>query len=120
MSCEPLRLRAIDEADLQIIAACLQDALVPLSEMAYLAEEQRFLAAFCRFCRERRSGPAAGDRLLMRQSALRFDGVSAVRYRGLDKDTGGLGFELLTIIAEPKEAAVQITLLFAGDAAIQL
>ncbi len=43
---EPLRLRAEAAADYDVISACLQDALMPLSEMAYLAEEKRFVAVF--------------------------------------------------------------------------
>ena len=43
---ERLRLRAVDADDLSVIAACLQDALVPLSEMAYLPDQRRFMAAF--------------------------------------------------------------------------
>ena len=34
-----LRLRALDQDDLQVVAACLQDALVPLREMAFMADE---------------------------------------------------------------------------------
>src|SRR5690606_18179883 len=33
-----LRLRAVDAEDLRVIAACLQDALIPLHEMVYLPE----------------------------------------------------------------------------------
>ena len=52
-----LRLRAMDEDDLQVIAACLQDALVPLREMAFMGEERRFMAAFNRFQWERLADP---------------------------------------------------------------
>ena len=41
-----LRLKAVDAEDLSVIAACLQDALIPLREMVYLPDEHRFLAAF--------------------------------------------------------------------------
>ena len=59
---EGLRLKAVDGDDLSVIAACLQDALIPLSEMAYLADEQRFLAAFTRFRRECLADPDAAAR----------------------------------------------------------
>jgi len=116
-----LRLRAEDQADLSVIAACLQDALIPLSEMAYLAEEHRFLAAFTRFRRECLADPTTCEGLTVCQAALRFDEVEAVKYRGLDPGLGGVKLELLTLMAETgPDDLTHVTLLFAGDAAIQL
>ena len=116
-----LRLRAIDADDLSVIAACLQDALIPLSEMAYLAEEGRFMAAFTRFQRERLADPASPEGLTQCQSALTLSEIQAVKYRGLDSRFGGVKHALLTMFAEPApDGKVHITLLFAGDAAIQL
>jgi hypothetical protein len=118
---ERLRLRAVDAEDLSVIAACLQDALIPLSEMAYLPDERRFMAAFTRFQRERAVDPDRPGGLAQSQSVLILHEVEAVRYRGLDSRFGGVRFELLTLISEPAEdGRVHITLLFAGDAAIQL
>ena len=118
---ERLRLRAVDAEDLSVIAACLQDALVPLSEMAYLADERRFMAAFTRFQRERAVDPGQPEGLTQSQSVLVLHDILAVRFRGLDSRFGAVRFELLTLISEPAEdGLVRITLLFAGDAAIQL
>ena len=117
---ERLRLRAVDADDLQVIAACLQDALIPLGEMAYMAEERRFLAAFCRFCRERSRAPEGTD-LAMCQTALAIEEVETVRFRGIDPKLGGVRFELLTILAETDaDGRHWITLVFAGDIAIQV
>jgi hypothetical protein len=118
---ERLRLRAVDAEDLSVIAACLQDALIPLSEMAYLADERRFMAAFTRFQRERLVDPNQPQGLTQSQSVLVLHDVEAVKFRGLDSRFGAVRFELLTLISEPAEdGLVHITLLFAGDAAIQL
>ncbi|MGH1477426.1 MAG: DUF2948 family protein [Geminicoccales bacterium] len=118
---ERLRLRAIDQDDLQIMAACLQDALIPLQEMAFLVDDHRFMAAFDRFQWERLSGSSGMDGLMICQSALRIDHVSEVKYRGLDQNLDGVKFELLTITATPKDDdGVDIALLFAGDVAIKL
>ncbi|MEM8949394.1 MAG: DUF2948 family protein [Pseudomonadota bacterium] len=116
-----LCLRARDEDDLQVIAACLQDALVPLREMAYMADDQRFMAAFNRFQWERIDRSGDVESLTLSQSALCIDHVDAVQYRGLDGELDGVKFELLTIMAEPLDAgAHQISLLFAGDVALRL
>ena len=117
---ERLRLRAVDAEDLSVIAACLQDALVPLSEMAYLADERRFMAAFTRFQRERAADPGQPEGLTQSQSVLVLHDILAVRFRGLDSRFGAVRFELLTLISEPAADGLHITLLFAGDAAIQL
>jgi hypothetical protein len=116
-----LRLRAVDADDLSVIAACLQDALIPLSEMAYLADERRFMAAFTRFQRERLPDPGRPEGLSQCQSVLVLQEIEAVRFRGLDSRFGAVRHELLTVVAEPAEGdLVYITLLFAGDAAVQL
>jgi hypothetical protein len=118
---ERLRLRAVDAEDLSVIAACLQDALIPLAEMAYLADERRFMACFTRFQRERLVDPNQPEGLMQSQSVLVLHDIEAVKFRGLDSRFGAVRFELLTMISEPAEdGLVHITLLFAGDAAIQL
>ena len=117
-----LRLRAVDADDLSVIAACLQDALIPLSEMAYLADEQRFVAAFTRFRRECLADPASCAGLTQCQSALVFRrgrGGPAPRprqplrrgqARAPDHDRA----------SRRADGLIDVTLLFAGDAAIRL
>src|SRR5918996_1087705 len=118
---EKLRLRAVDADDLSVIAACLQDALIPLSEMAYLADQRRFMAAFTRFQRERLADPSQCEGLTLSQSALVLHEVEAAKFRGLDSRFGAVRLELLTIVSEPApDGLTYVTLLFAGDAAIQL
>ncbi len=77
---ERLRLKAEDGDDLSVIAACLQDALIPLSEMVYLAEERRFLAAFTRFRRECLADPAECAGLTQVNAVLAFSEVEAVHH----------------------------------------
>jgi Protein of unknown function (DUF2948) len=118
---EGLRLKAVDSDDLGVIAACLQDALIPLSEMAYLAGEDRFLAAFTRFRRECLADPTHCAGLTQCQSVLVFNDVESVRHHGLDSRFSGVRLELLTVVAEPAaDGATDVTLLFAGDAAVRL
>src|SRR3546814_18701440 len=53
---KPLKLRAHDPADMDVVAALLQDALVPLGDMTYLAKAKRFVMVANRF---RRHGDAS-------------------------------------------------------------
>ncbi len=45
----PLKLRARDIEDLRALATCLQDALVPVADLAYLKAETRFVMVANRF-----------------------------------------------------------------------
>jgi Protein of unknown function (DUF2948) len=118
---ERLRLRAVDPDDLSVIAACLQDALIPLSEMAYLTDQRRFVAAFTRFRRECLADPSSCQGMTQCQSALVFNQVEAVQQSGLDSRFGAVRLELLTLVAVARpDDLTDVTLLFAGDAAIRL
>jgi len=130
---EPLKLRAIDDEDLAVLAACLQDALVPAHDMRYLAGENRFVLVANRFCWERLPGmglegagtadPEAGpfERV---HCGLTIEHVRRVQSRGFpDAGTGDSEklYEVLTILAEPAGAdGAVLTLVFAGDAAVRL
>ena len=136
----PLRLRAHDPQDMDVIAALLQDALVPRVDMAFLPEEKRFVMVANRFhwpkdqtqagVRQAPSrpeptpegedasfddseNPPPFERV---NSGVCFDKVQRVRFRGLSPDAKGEILSLLTITSDPRS----ITLLFAGDAAIHL
>jgi hypothetical protein len=118
---DPLRLKAVDAGDLSVIAACLQDALIPLSEMVYLQGERRFLAAFTRFRRECQADPEQDDGLMQCHSVLTFKEVEAVRHHGVDPRFGAVKLEFLTMAAEPAaDGLISVLLIFAGDMAIQL
>lgn len=134
---KPLKLRAHDPADMDVIAAVLQDALVPVSDMAYLGGEKRFVLIANRFCwhgdpaedpRPAAPEPEPEDEDVSFEdaegvppfarvnAALCFDKVERVRYRGLKPGTNDEILSLLTITAQPGA----ITLLFAGEAAVRL
>jgi hypothetical protein len=118
---DKLRLRADDCEDLAVLAACLQDARIPLREMCYLPEEKRFIAAFTRYRRERQKDPTNCDGLTECASALVFDDIECVKHKGLDREHDGKELALLTIATEPgSDRLIHIDLVFEGDACIQL
>lgn len=130
----PLKLRTEDAEDLDIISACLQDAIVPLGDMEYLPQEKRFLLIASRFrwetCAETAEMPtgapgapagdagfAAGDRVYERVNcAVAFEGVETVRRRGMDPRDRSRMLELLGMRVD----ATAVTLEFAGHAALRL
>ena len=56
-----LKLRAEDAEDLAVISACLQDALVPVRDLAYVPEDRTFLLVANRFRWENGLSPAPGE-----------------------------------------------------------
>src|SRR5262245_13661886 len=110
-----LKLRAQDAEDLRVIAACLQDALIPLSDVEYVPANRRFVFVANRFrwenCDETADMPfiptsatPADDPAFAEacssyervNCAIRFDNVTNVRRRGLDQRNRGQILELLT------------------------
>ena len=98
---DKLRLKAGDAEDLAVIAACLQDARVAVREMVFSPDERRFAAAFIRYRRERMQDWTSCDGLTECLSALVFDGIDEVKYRGMDTDRPDQELVLLTIATEP-------------------
>jgi hypothetical protein len=118
---EKLRLKATDCEDLAVIAACLQDARIPLREMVYIKEERRFAGAFLRYRRELQADPASCEGLTECLAALVLEGIAEVKYRGLDPASPDKELSLLTIATEPgKDHLIHIDLVFEGDVQIQL
>jgi len=126
-----LKLRARDAADLETIAACVQDALVPLADMQYLPRDRRFALMLNRFRWE--SAPVAGREptavagdaayadapgggLERVHAALVFDRVRRVKRRGLAEAAKGGMLSVLTLGIAGREVVIS----FAGGAAISL
>jgi hypothetical protein len=117
---EPLKLVALDQADLEIVSAHAQDAVCKVSDLDYWPGEKRFLVTVNRFVWE---GKASffRRRWERRLSVLQFDRVLAVRTNGIDRSRPGEVLSLLAIRFEDGEApAGTIELVFAGGAAAQL
>lgn len=103
-----LKLRTDDADDLAILSAQLQDAIVPICDMAYLAPQKRFVMVANRFMWEigaavDDTGPSEdgaqdiGPVFLRCNCGIRFEGVTSVRSTGLDLQDRGLILELLAI-----------------------
>lgn len=97
---ERLKLRATDAEDLAVISTCLQDAVVPVRDMAWLADENRFAMVANRFCWEAAGGAPVAGRIYERVHAgVCFDSVTAVRQYGLDQKRRGQILSLLALAA---------------------
>jgi len=112
-----LKLRAEDTEDLLVISACLQDALVPVRDLAYIPEERTFLLIANRFRWENGVRPAPGEAGLERTlCGITFSEVTAVSYSGFRRSENGRILSLLAIRAENGKVHLE----FSGGAAIRL
>jgi len=120
-----LVLRAADAEDLRVVAACLQDAILPLADIRFLPEEHRFVLVANRFRWEREITDGAEGVATLHERVLCgvcFDGVRKVASRGIDRSARRVPLEILTIAvaAGAAPSGHDVTLVFAGGGAIRL
>jgi hypothetical protein len=115
VSAEPLRMKAVDAADVTVLSACLQDSLVLIDDLTYLPDEKRFALVANRFTWEH--SHAGGTDLRARvKCGVGFENVTRVLRQGVNRDNGDGLLVLLSIEVRP--GALHLT--FAGGAAIRL
>jgi hypothetical protein len=112
---DALKLLARDEEDLAVISTILQDALIPVSEMAYLPEERRFVLVANRF-RWEAPHDRPRENLERRLTGLSVGEVTAVRRRGFSPRDPTRILALLAV----RRVAGALQLDFAGGASIRL
>lgn len=116
---DSLKLAALDDEDLQVLSAHLQDAVLRVGDIAYLPKQNRLAAVVNRFDWE--SARQKAGKYRRRRSALRFDRVQKAQIQGIRLDARDAVLNLLAISFEPAEApSGAITLYFAGGGAIRL
>jgi Protein of unknown function (DUF2948) len=117
---QPLKLIALDCEDLGVLSAHCQDAVLLVGDMVYQPRDQRFVAIANRFD----WALATADQGQVRhRSALRIERVTAAKLQGIDLKAKQLTLALLALEFASHGTDVpsgEITLLFAGGAAIQL
>ena len=118
----PLRLRALDAEDLNVLAALSQDAVFPASEMRWDRAARRFAILLNRFRWEDAPKAEARKRPYERvQSVLAVEDVITVKSQGVDKSDPDMIYSLLGISFTPGvDGAGRVELTLAGDGAIAL
>jgi len=122
-----LKLIALEAEDLQILSMHLQDAVISVSEIAYLPRERRFAGLLNRFdwpdAEAARSERKPRKQYTRRRTALRFEHVTSARLKNINLDDKKRVLNLLAIQFEPRtpeDPAGFVSLVFAGDAGIRL
>lgn len=108
-----LSLLGRDVNDLAVVSSMLQDAIVPVADMAYLEKEHAFVMAVNRFRWELPAGESGGERV---HSGLRFDTVKRVQFRNVDREDREQFASILSIAYDNGVVVIH----FAGTGAIRL
>lgn len=115
-----LKLLALDEEDLKIVSAHVQDAVLKIGDLDFIAASRQFVVPMYRFAwekeaSERRPQPER------RNSVLHFDRVRAAKLSGISRSKPDEVLSLLAITWAPADApAGAVDLVFSGGGAIRL
>ena len=119
MTYRPVALSANDAKSVEILSALMQDALLPLSDMTYMAEDNAFVVVANRMV-----GELSTDSETMRVNcALYIQGVTKVQNKNRPPknqmgDDTDIPLNMLAVLYDT--TAKTITLQFAGDSAVRL
>lgn len=115
-----LRLLALDEEDLAVVSAHVQDAVMKVANIDYSPASKQFMLTMNRFAWEAAAGGRkAGDE--RRQSVLAFSRVLSAKAHGIDRGKKEDVLSLLAVRFVGRDApAGTVELVFSGDSAIRL
>ena len=97
-----LKLLALDDEDLNVISAHLQDAVFKAGDVSYSPARQQITFALNRFCWEN-AEKGASKGFERRRSALIFKQVRSVRSLGIDRADKDKVHSLLAIVFDKKD-----------------
>ncbi|MBB3237626.1 DUF2948 family protein [Phyllobacterium endophyticum] len=118
---ENLKLIALDEEDLRILSAHLQDSLLKVGDIDYLAAEKKLVVGVNRFVWELAADGKRHRSFVRRRTALLFDRVNSVKAAGIDRQHKEDILSLLAIRFIPGEAPSGIVeLTFSAGKALRL
>lgn len=119
---DQLKLLALDEEDLRVVSAHVQDAVAKVGDIDYAPARRHFALAMNRFAWEAGGGGGLFRRHRERRRAvLSFSRVLSVQTAGIGRDKPEDVLSLLAIRFTQAEApAGTVELVFSGEATIRL
>lgn len=113
-----LKLLALDEEDLEVVSAYIQDAIIRVGDMGYAKSDRRFACIMNRYVWEKGDPKTKG---LRRRAAIHFDSVLDVKSTGINLSARDGVLDLLTTSFGVGDApSGVVTLSFAGGGTIEL
>lgn len=115
-----LKLLALDGEDLEILSAHLQDAVLKVGDIHWLADDKRLVLALNRFVWES-AGEKSRKAFERRRAALRFDRVTRVQATRIPRDKPEAVLELLALEFHETEAPSGVVeAIFAGGGMLRI
>ena len=115
-----LKLIALDEEDLKIVSAHVQDAVMKVGDLDFIVASRQFVMPMYRFAWEKEASEKR-PQPERRNSVLHFDRVLSAKLSGISRDRRDEVLSLLAITYATTDApAGTVDLLFAGGGAIRL
>lgn len=116
-----LKLIALDDEDLAVLSAHLQDAVVRVGDILYEAPLRRFVMVVNRFDWSSLASPGQSKTCTRCRTGIRLQQVTAVRSLNINRSDKDAVLSLLAITFAPTELPSGIvTLHFSGSMAIEL
>jgi len=114
----PLKLAAEDADDLAAISALVQDAVLKVSDFAWLPKARRFACVMNRYRWEAGRSGGRGERV---RAGLHVEGVSKAQVARIRQDAPDAILSLLAVTFEGEaDGPGAVTLSFSGGGAIRL
>ncbi|EJN05403.1 DUF2948 family protein [Phyllobacterium sp. YR531] len=118
---DTLKLIALDEEDLQILSAHLQDSVLKVGDIDYLAAEKKLVLGVNRFVWEQADDGKRHRSFERRRTALHFGQVSSAKATGIDRHYKDDILSILAIRFIVSDApSGTIELVFAANKALRL
>lgn len=115
-----LKLLALDEEDLGIVSAHVQDAVMKIGDLEFIPASKQFVVPMYRFAWEKEAS-LARPQPERRNSVLHFDRVLSAQASGIARDKPEDVLSLLAVTYTPTDPpAGRIELVFAGGGSIRL
>jgi len=114
-----LKIIAEDDEDLKVFSAYLQDSVIVVNDIKYLAKNKKFICIFNRFMWEDAERSIFRENRRIR-SALVFNEVSSVKSKGINSNIKNKILEFLTIKLEIHKGKSIVKLIFSGGAIIKI
>ncbi len=117
-----LRLKAVDDGDLAVMSGALQDAIVPIGDIAYSPGDRQFVIAANRYRWETQFPSAAAGQGERVNCAVTISNVVEVKRRGVNLGDRSQFLNLLSLACTERtgEVGMWVDFTFSGHAAIRL